>query len=133
MAATPMSICVYAYLERRGSGGWLLADRLAADDGFEGHLVPLNIAPRSWGSFNFAVYYEASGERDLPADISDALRAFIDHHGIEPNRPSWWTVAEAHRFQLADHEQRFAHFDTNGLLARSNEGGLDLRIVFWAD
>lgn len=127
-----MSSWVYACLERRSEQGWELAQPLRPDPQFDGDLVPVNVAPESWGKGNFAHYYAISGERDLPVDLSEALRRFLDRHWEVVNRPSWMSLAE-----IAGHERA----DVNGVHAHLNAADLrtgdcaddQLRVVFWAD
>ena len=128
-----MSVYVYAFLERQLADGWELASPVGIDCDYGAAIVPLNIAPPSWGSFNFRHYYEISGERGLPTDMSEVLQAYIATHWQQLNRPSWMSLAEVQRHYDQDTNGRYAHLDAATLMASGGAAADQLRVVFWAD
>ncbi len=128
-----MGSVMYAYLEIFRDKSWVLADELEVSCEFDNTLVPKNIAPSSWGKFNFTVYYETSGEKGFPDDISLALQDFVQVHWQWANRPSWMTIKEIRDFYDNDAEGRFSHLDFEALASKYNAPETHLRVVFWAD
>ena len=128
-----MGTNVYAFLEIKQSNQWVFAGQFVADDEYGGELVPQNIAPASWGKYNFAVYYEASGEKGFPPDLSTAVRQFVATHWPEANRPSWMTVADMRQFYESPDSSQYAHLDFETLAQPHDLPETDIRIVFWAD
>lgn len=128
-----MSTAVYAVLERRSDNGWELAHPPESDPQYPGERVPRNVAPGSWGKFNFTHYYELSGERDLPDPISKGLRSFLAAHWPVPNRPSWMTLTEIRQHEEEDAEGRYAHLNWRELGVCGQAPDDRLRVVFWAD
>jgi hypothetical protein len=128
-----MSTYVYVLLEVYQNNHWIHVGDFVHDEEYDFALVPINIAPDSWGKFNFAVYYEASKEKDLPPDLSTPLKIFINTHWPTPNRPSWMTVAEMRAFYDRDYNGRFAHFDFEKLANQFDLPEAHIRIIFWAD
>ena len=123
---------MYAVVEIFDGEAWQLAHPLEASCDYNGDLVPKNIAPESWGKYNFKIYYEASAERDFPEDMSLDLKAFVLNHFEWPNRPSWMTLAEITQFFESDIESRCAHLDFESLQKQFDVPADQLRIVFWA-
>lgn len=128
-----MSTTVYAFLEIFDDDGWRFAGNFVEDEAYDFELVPENIAPASWGKFNFAVYYNASGEKGLPPDASPSLRQFIGRCWPSQNRPSWMTIAEMRAFYESDQDHRYAHFDFERLASAFDLPEAHIRVVFWAE
>lgn len=128
-----MGTRMIAIAELKKCGSWVLAHELSADPDYNDELAPQNIAPESWGKFNFAVYYERSGEKDFPEDMSLELQQFIDRHWQDANRPSWISLNDLKAFHTEDAEGRYAHFDLELFSALSNHCDEKIRVVFWAD
>jgi hypothetical protein len=132
-----MSVQMWAFLERKCNGRWELVDIPACPErdaaATDSDIAPTNIAPPSWGKFNFNHYYALSGDRDLPDDLSTPLRAYVDRHWPEPNRPSWMSLAEIAQHATADRDGRYAHLDWETLLKQGHADVNDLRVIFWAD
>lgn len=128
-----MGSSVYAFLEVYRNEGWIYPGAFVHDEAYDFALVPVNIAPASWGKFNFGVYYEASKERGFPDDMSAALKRFVDVYWEEANRPSWMTVAEMRGFYEGDGNGRFAHLDFEAMASRFDLPENHIRVVFWAD
>jgi hypothetical protein len=124
---------MYAVIEVKRSNGWVLGDDLVADLDYGGERVPQNIAPESWGKYNYRIYFEGSGERDFPADLSPPLRAFIDQYWSDANRPSWMTLKEMKQVEAADHHREFAHFDVQQFSRFCDRSDDAIRVIFWAD
>lgn len=125
-----MSVSVFAFVECCQDKQWQLYEAVGSR-----HQQPRsNMAPESWGQFNFRVYYEQSQERGLPQDLSPGLRTIIDQFfGGQINRPSWMTLAEIIDFYHQDKSGRYAHLDwviLNSIQAHQQQ---DIRVVFWAD
>lgn len=126
-----MSYQVFAYIEILTEQGWQLhAEPHRYADQADG-----NLAPGSWGGRNFAVYDQRAQGRGLPTDLSRGVKRLIDRQKSQwgedaINRPNWLSLAELQRFQQADIEQEYAHFDVQFLLEQDTEQGL--RVVFWA-
>ena len=68
-----MSTYVCAFIEYQLDGSWQLFEARA----LEGREPPYNFAPEPWGEYNFNVYYQHSGEKDLPDDLSEGLKGII--------------------------------------------------------
>ncbi len=128
-----MGTAVHAFVEILSDNRWIYVGDYAHDDEYNFALVPKNIAPESWGKFNFAVYYEASGEKGFPDDLSAALKSFINRYWERSNRPSWMTVAEMRAFYEADQDGRYAHLDFEGIASQFNLPEDQIRVVFWVD
>jgi hypothetical protein len=128
-----MGTRVYAFLEVFVKNRWLYTGDFIHDEEYDFALVPKNIAPESWGAFNFAVYYEASKEKGFPSDMSAALLNFVDTYWEWANRPSWMTVAEMRAFYEADKDGRFAHIDFETISSRFKLPEAHIKVVLWAD
>ncbi len=128
-----MSTRVFAYWETLTGSAWELLEAVSAEEEFGHALVPHNAAPSSWGSYNFRIYYHASGERDLPDDLSAELRTFIQKHWDYVNRPSWMSLAEIVAFYEQDADHRYAHIPFEHLLTDGAVPPPPIRLVFWAD
>lgn len=129
-----MSTYVCAYIEYQLDGSWQLFESRA----LEGREPPYNFAPPSWGEYNFSVYYQQSGEKDLPEDLSEGLTKIIarqlnkfDDEAL--NRPSWMSLEELLEFFDSDVECRYAHFDLDYLQKLYEILKADIRVVFWAE
>jgi len=128
-----MGTIVYAYLEICDGDKWRFAGNLVKEEAYGGELVPENIAPESWGKYNFAVYYEASLEKGLPADLSLTLKQFTNQYWPDQNRPSWMTVAEMREFYNPEENKQFAHLNFEGFAQQFDLPENQIRVVFWAD
>ncbi|MEZ5589303.1 MAG: hypothetical protein R3F53_00720 [Gammaproteobacteria bacterium] len=128
-----MSSYIYAFWEIFENGAWEYAGEYIKDEEYAFALVPKNSAPDSWGKYNFSIYYETSGEKGFPADLSEVLKAFIANYWKEANRPSWMTVAEMKDFYNKDTCGRFAHFDFQSMERKYHKPDEAVRVVFWAD
>lgn len=107
-----MSITVCAFIVYQQHDHWQLfkANELADNE------PPYNFAPQSWGKFNFNIYYQYSGEKGLPDDLSVGLKQLIETQLNEfgddaLNRPSWMSLEELLEFFKSDENYRYAHFD----------------------
>lgn len=127
-----MGTRMIAIVEVKKCGGWILGHSLQTDCDYD-ELVPRNIAPESWGKFNFAVYYEKSGEKDFPKDMSLELKKFIENHWPEANRPSWMSFREIKDFDEEDSAGRYAHLDIELFAEFADKCDEEIRVIFWAD
>jgi hypothetical protein len=129
-----MSIRFCAFIEYHLDGCWHLFDATEL-----AHREPrFNFAPQPWGEYNFSVYYQQSGEKNLPTDLSDGLKQIIttqlaEYHGDGLNRPSWMSLEELLEFFASDVDCRYAHFDLDYLKVLKESMGGDIRLVFWAE
>ena len=128
-----MATRMIAIVEAKECDRWLLAHNLQTDCNYGEEMVPRNIAPESWGKFNFAVYYEKSGEKDFPEDISLELKKFIENQWPEANRPSWMSLREIKQFYEEDSACRYAHLDIEQFLEFADFSDEEIRVIFWAD
>lgn len=128
-----MSTTVYMFWEVRRHGEWQFAGECVHSDEYDHVLVPQNIAPESWGKYNFSIYYAVSGERGFPNNLSDALRLFVDQFWQDANRPSWMTVEEIRAFYEEAGSEQYAHVDFESILQQHHLQPDDMRLVFWAD
>lgn len=127
-----MSTSMYAFVEVLEDGAWRVADRSGAEESGSDP-IPRNIAPSSWGKFNFAVYYQASGEKGLPEDMSGELAKYVRTHWEWVNRPSWMTMKEMRTFFEKDKPGRYAHLAFEELAGELDASEAEVRVVFWAD
>lgn len=126
-----MSTEVYAFIEVLKTSGWVLFQDFEKPH----HQPPYNLAPFSWGDYNFTKYYEASGEKGFPKDLSCELKQIIQGQqhewGVDAiNRPSWMTITEVLSFYQSDNKNQYAHFDIDFLM-EINQQEL-IRVVFWS-
>ena len=133
MKENGLSVYVFGYWEIFKEGQWHLAGNWVQDDAFGVAPVPQNVVPDSWGKFNFNKYYEVSGERGLPDDLSSELRAFMAAFFPELNRPSWMTAAEIVVFAEWDENGRFAHLHLEPFIEQYQLPSEQMRLVFWAE
>ena len=129
-----MSITVCAFIECQQQDHWQLfkVNELADNE------PPYNFAPQSWGKFNFNIYYQHSGEKGLPDDLSVGLKQLIETQlnqlGDDVlNRPSWMSLDELLEFFKVDVDCRYAHFDLDYLQQLQELLNADIRVVFWAE
>lgn len=129
-----MSIYVCAFIEYQIDDCWQLVEDIELAE----REPPYNFAPPSWGEYNFSVYYQHSGEKDLPDDLSVGLTKIIakqlnkfDDEAL--NRPSWMSLEELLEFFDSDVDCRYAHFDVDYLQNLSEMLQSDIRVVFWAE
>lgn len=125
-----MSVSVFAFVECGQDNRWQLYEAAGSR-----HQEPRsNIAPESWGQFNFRVYYDQSLEKGLPDNLSKGVRAIISQYfDGQINRPSWMSLAEIIGFHQQDKLGRYAHFDCEALINIQEQQQQDIRVVFWAD
>ena len=128
-----MSTQMIAVVEIKECSSWILGHALQLDCDYGDELIPQNIAPESWGKFNFAVYYEKSGEKDFPEDMSLDLKRFVDTHWPEANRPSWMSLREIKDFLKDDTAGRYAHLDIEVFAEFADFCDEEIRVIFWAD
>jgi hypothetical protein len=129
-----MSVTVYAFVEYKSNIDWLLF----TDMNKKYHEPGYNLAPTSWGNYNFTRYYEQSREKGLPDDLSSGIQKIIEQQQADwgddvINRPSWISLQEILDFYLQDTENRYAHFDFEFLQQLKEKLNQDIRVVFWAN
>ena len=129
-----MSIYVCAFIEYQIDNCWQLVEAIELAD----KEPPYNFAPPSWGEYNFSVYYQQSGEKDLPEDLSVGLQQIIEtqlnkYNDDGLNRPSWMSLDELFEFFDSDMDCRYAHFDLDYLQQLREILNADIRVVFWAE
>ena len=128
-----MSVSIYAFIEHKSASGWCLykdMDRKHHEPGF-------NLAPISWGRYNFDRYYEQSAEKGLPEDLSPGIQQIIEKQQADwgddaINRPSWLSLQEILDIYKHDREHRYAHFDMEFLQQLECKLKQDIRVIFWA-
>lgn len=129
-----MSISVYAFIEIQRETAW----ELFRDFDKRYHEPPFNLAPLTWGEFNFSKYYEFSQEKGLPKNLSPDLAQIIEQQKIQfgddaINRPSWISYEEILDFYQQDTENLYAHFDFKFLGQLKEKQKQDIRVVFWCN
>lgn len=129
-----MSVSVCAFIEFHHKGRWQLFKDNDLADSEPSH----NFAPPSWGAFNFSIYYQQSGEKGLPKDLSTGLKKIIKTHLNQfnddaLNRPSWMSFDELLEFFNSDADCRYAHFDLDYLQQLQATLNANIRVVFWAE
>ncbi len=129
-----MSITVYAFIEIQRGTAW----KLFRDFDKRYHEPPFNLAPLTWGEFNFSKYYEFSQEKGLPKSMSPGLVHIIEQQKIlfgydAINRPSWMCFEEIIDFYKQDIENHYAHFDFEFLGQLKEEIKQNIRVVFWCN
>lgn len=129
-----MSVTVYAFVEYKSNIDWLLF----TDMNKKYHEPGYNLAPTSWGNYNFTRYYEQSREKGLPNDLSSGLKKIIEQQQADwgddaINRPSWLSLQEILDCYEHDNEHRFAHFDIEFLQRLEHKLKQAIRVVFWAN
>jgi len=129
-----MGVTVCAFIESHQKDRWQLfkANDLADNE------PPHNFAPQSWGQYNFKIYYQQSGEKGLPDDLSVGLKQLIEtqlnQFGDDAlNRPSWMSLEELFEFFTSDENCRYAHFDLDYLQQLHESLNADVRVVFWSE
>lgn len=129
-----MSTYVCAFIEYQIDDCWQLYEAIELAD----RAPPYNFAPPSWGEYNFKIYYQQSGEKDLPDDLSVGLTEIIakqlnkyDDEAL--NRPSWMSLEELLEFFESDMDCQYAHFDLDYLQQLYDILNADIRVVFWAE
>ena len=128
-----MGTRMIAVVEIKECRSWILGHALQTDCDYGDELVPRNIAPESWGKFKFAVYYEKSGEKDFPEDMSLDLKRFVDKHWPEANRSSWMSLREIKGFYEEDSAGRYAHLDIEQFWEFADFSNEEIRVISWAD
>jgi hypothetical protein len=129
-----MAVTVCAFIEYQQQNHWQL---LKASE-WADKAPPHNFAPQSWGQFNFNIYYQHSGEKGLPKDLSAGLQYIIEtqlnkYNDDGLNRPSWMSLEELIDFFETDVDGQFAHFDLDYLQQVHESLNADIRVVFWAE
>ena len=129
-----MSTYVCAFIEYQIDGCWQLYDAAELAE----REPPYNFAPQPWGEYNFNIYYQQSGEKDLPEDLSAGLKQIIEaqlkrFEDDALNRPSWMSLAELLQFFASDVDYQYAHLDLAYLQQLQESLNTDVRVVFWAE
>ncbi|GAA4821684.1 hypothetical protein GCM10011365_19170 [Marinicella pacifica] len=129
-----MGVTVCAFIEFHREGRWQLYKTTELAD----KAPPQNFAPQPWGEYNFSIYYQQSGEKGLPKDLSTGLKKIIETHLNQfnddaLNRPSWMSFDDLLEFFNSDADCRYAHFDLDYLQQLQESLNADIRVVFWAE
>ncbi|WP_154224190.1 hypothetical protein [Marinicella rhabdoformis] len=129
-----MSVSVCAFIEYQHKGCWQLYKAIELAD----REPPYNFAPDSWGEYNFNIYYQQSGEKGLPKDLSIGLQQTIEtqldlYNDDALNRPSWMSLDELINFYQSDVDYQYAHFDLEYLQQLKDKLNADIRVVCWAE
>ncbi len=129
-----MSVLVCAFIEYFSDHRW----QLFQPEHLTQKSPAYNFAPESWGKYNFNIYYQQSGEKGLPDDLSIGLKQVIktllnQYNDDALNRPSWMSLDELLAFFASDVEGQFAHFDLDYLNQLQETLNADIRVLFWAE
>jgi hypothetical protein len=129
-----MSTYVCAFIEYQLDGSWQLFESRALED----RKPPYNFAPEPWGEYNFSVYYQQSGEKGLPDELSAGLKKIIEtqlnkFNDDVLNRPSWMSLDELVTFLQSDVDYQYAHLNLGYLEQLHTSLNASIRVVFWAE
>jgi hypothetical protein len=124
---------MFAFVEVYRQGAWVLGDPKVVDpDASSAKLMPTNIAP-PWGWEQINFYYELSGERGLPDDLSEGLRMYLaEAWGESAYGISWLTLHEIKWHLANETSQAFFHFNPDWFEGYPFADD-DIRVVFWHD